>query len=344
MKYYYPICIPTLNRFEHFRNCVESLSQCTHADKTELVIGLDYPPSEKYKSGYAKILEYISTIEGFACITVFKHEYNLGPSGNAAYIINYCMSHYDAYIITEDDNVFAPAFLDYMNKALELFKDNEDIVSVSGYNFEDAYNQGVFNCYLSKDNCAWGTGYWKHKNEKLQLIINDISFFSQVLNRRKDAKKIMNTYPALYGMLDSMIKKGVRWGDVMRTTINIISSKYQLKPAISLVRNCGYDGSGIHCGNIDEFGLSRQKISDSFFFNFDQGVGPADTETNRIALYYHGLHKDVEERNKQLIHLKRIYVSNIWPCYYQIREKYYMLRGRFGIRTRLKKYLALFFK
>ena len=52
---YSPIIIPTLNRFTHFKNCVESLAACTNADKTELIIGLDYPPSEKYVDGWIKI-------------------------------------------------------------------------------------------------------------------------------------------------------------------------------------------------------------------------------------------------------------------------------------------------
>lgn len=44
---YYPVLIPTLNRFQHFKECVESLAVCTHADKTELLIGLDYSPDKK---------------------------------------------------------------------------------------------------------------------------------------------------------------------------------------------------------------------------------------------------------------------------------------------------------
>lgn len=43
---YYPVIIPTLNRFEHFKNCVESLANCTYAPETELIIGLDFPPAE----------------------------------------------------------------------------------------------------------------------------------------------------------------------------------------------------------------------------------------------------------------------------------------------------------
>ena len=51
IREYAPILIPTLNRYEHFKRCVESLAKCTHAEKTELVIGLDYPPSERYQKG-----------------------------------------------------------------------------------------------------------------------------------------------------------------------------------------------------------------------------------------------------------------------------------------------------
>lgn len=56
---YYPICIPTLCRYEKFKECIESLAHNTIASKTDLIIGLDFPPSEKYREGYEKIKEYI---------------------------------------------------------------------------------------------------------------------------------------------------------------------------------------------------------------------------------------------------------------------------------------------
>ena len=137
---FYPVLIPTLNRFGHFWECVESLANCTHADKTELVIGLDYPPSEKYVEGYRLIKNFIPSIQGFAKVTVFEHQENLGPCGNWNFLVRYCESNYDAYIGTEDDNIFAPAFLDYMNKALKLYYNDENILTVGGYNTIEAYD------------------------------------------------------------------------------------------------------------------------------------------------------------------------------------------------------------
>ena len=128
---YYPVYIPTLNRYTHFKRCVESLARNTHADKTELVIGLDYPPEEKYVEGYLKIKGYIPTINGFGKLTVFERGENYGASANSLALLEYVFTHYDAAIATEDDNEFSPCFLDFMNKALKAYKDDEKVVSIS---------------------------------------------------------------------------------------------------------------------------------------------------------------------------------------------------------------------
>ena len=49
-----PVIIPTLNRYEHFRKCLESLEACTGAEKTDVYVALDFPPSEKYVEGWKK--------------------------------------------------------------------------------------------------------------------------------------------------------------------------------------------------------------------------------------------------------------------------------------------------
>ncbi len=332
---YFPVIIPTLNRYTHLRNCVESLARCTHAEETELVIGLDYPPHEKYKEGYQQIKSYIPTITGFKKVTFFEHKENLGPNGNWAFLANYCKTNYGAYIATEDDNIFAPAFLDYINQALELFWDDERVVTVSGYNCEDAYDQGEYASYLSKDNCSWGAGYWAHKENKYIKTLNDISYFKNVVYSRKKGRQIIDIYPALYSMLYYMVQQKAHWGDVMLTTMNILEGTYQLRPALSLVRNCGYDGSGINC-ETDDNGLSSQKISEAALFDFSGGIGSSDTDANREALYNHALPKDVIKRNVKIQEIYNLYRCNTNP-YYAFKDAFIKLRSKVAIRTRLRK-------
>ena len=129
-----PVIIPTLNRYDHLRRCIDSLAKCIHAKETELIIGLDYPPSEKYEGGWKKIREYLPTVTGFKKVTIIIRDHNLGAVGNMNALIDYSNKLYDRYIFSEDDNEFSPCFLDFVNKGLEIYKDNRKVLSVCGFN------------------------------------------------------------------------------------------------------------------------------------------------------------------------------------------------------------------
>ena len=81
-----PIIIPTLCRYEHFKDCVESLKCCPEASQTELFVGLDYPAKEEHVPGWEKIGRYLDTLSGFRQIHVFRHTTNLGLGVNGNFV------------------------------------------------------------------------------------------------------------------------------------------------------------------------------------------------------------------------------------------------------------------
>ncbi|MBQ9494596.1 MAG: hypothetical protein IJR50_03025 [Treponema sp.] len=267
---YYPVVIPTMSRYEHFKNCVESLSKNTHADKTELVIGLDYPASEKYEEGWKKIKDYIPTIKGFRKVTVFEHKENLGSVANWKFLQSYVSEHYDAWINTEDDNVFSPCFLDYMNKCLEKYKDDCSILAVSGYmdavDFILANRQDA-NIVRMQDYMAYGLGKWRRTNQELDLYMPP-HYMRYVCSHRKVLKKMKNNLRDLYQLIfwtKNNPALDIRC-DFTIACYCIINGKYLINPTLSLVRNMGYDGSGEHCGALENDYYGIQKISlDSIF-------------------------------------------------------------------------------
>lgn len=254
---YAPVVIPTLCRYEHFRRCVESLSRCTHADKTELVIGLDYPLKDSHWDGYKKISDYVDTITGFRKVTIFRTDHNLGfgSQGNMARLISYVTDNYDRWISTEDDNEFSPCFLDFMNQALEYYKDEPRVSSVCGFNQYYSKDSDVIFVY---DNSAWGRGRWVGKNGPTKE--DTYNSLKSVLN----VFKLFWYYPAALSKMIDMIHLGKSWGDVNWTCRNILKKQYQLRPSVSMVRNWGCDGSGLHSGSIDFF--SEMVISDKATF------------------------------------------------------------------------------
>ena len=269
---YAPILIPTLNRYEHFRRCVESLSRCAHADKTELVIGLDYPPSEKYIEGWEKICNYVSTISGFAQVTILKREYNYGVHKNIDDIKEYASKKYDRFIMSEDDNEFSPNFLDYINKGLEIYKDNPNIYAICGYNYPIDMSGYEFEYYFSHEFAGWGYGGWFEKQEKVYKIIQNPQYPIDLYKKYplglyfKSNLKLMS--------LATRVGDGFL-GDVYLTSYLHSRNIYTVFPKVSKVRNWGHDGTGINCGAMEkrlEVLYTKQSIDKETEFDFSEDL------------------------------------------------------------------------
>ena len=243
---FYPVIIPTLNRIKHLQACICSLQQCTHADKTELVIGLDYPPSEDFREGYEDIKAYLPSIKGFSKVTIFERDYNYGEVRNTRTMVDYCLSRYDAFIFTEDDNVFSPCFLDFMNKALDRYRDDERVTSVCGFCYPINCGTSLGSACLTYEDLAWGEGFWRDKWRATNDVIGRKTFFKEIITSKKKVEKYLTFYPRGFHILLDMIKQKASWGDIERTAYNFLTDHFQIQPNTSLVRNIGHDGSGLH--------------------------------------------------------------------------------------------------
>lgn len=281
----YPVIITTVNRYEHFKRCVESLARNTHANKTELVIGLDYPPSEKYEEGYKKIKAYIPTITGFRKITVFERDENYGAEANFAALLSYSFEHNDAVISTEDDNEFSPCFLDFMNKALEKYKEDNNVLCVEGENNIKYLNLIQSNIMFAPTGGGRGLGFWKQK----EMPFFDNSYPVKLLNSWEKSWDIFKNYPGMLQMLLAMVKNGKElWGDVLISCKNITEGTLQLRPRRSMVRNHGYDGSGLHSGVNLKYArqLMEYEIENTRVFELENIETKCDPKIKK-AIYWH---------------------------------------------------------
>lgn len=289
-KTFAPVLIPTLCRYEHFKRCIESLSNCTHADKTDVYIGLDYPAKDSHWEGYLKIKEYLKDCGNlnFKSLNVVKREYNygFGPNGNLRLLRNDVFKDYDRCICSEDDNEFSPCFLDFMNKVLDYYKDDLHIASVSGYSQENyASIQTSANLLYLYDSSAWGIGLWRNKDEEFLSIPR--TYFEELVYSLKDFTRLFVKFPAAAYMLFTMIKKGRAYGDTMRTCYNIVNDTYQIRPKKSLVRNHGNDGSGMHCKKNKR--VAHQPISDNYLFDIKPSFNHLERKKMQKTVFYVGL-------------------------------------------------------
>ncbi len=270
-----PVVIPTLNRYEHFKNCVESLKNNKYADCTDLIIALDYPPAQKYEEGHRKISDYLKTLDGFKKLIVVKRKENLGAIENIKSILSYVCKNYETFIFTEDDNIFAECFLEYANKGLELFKDDLSIESVSGYSYPVPYKKNEFNvAKIQRYFSDWGFATWKNRYlEAKNTLTND--FFIQLFKDQKACRKLRAKSKKNYTRAISFIKdKNVRPYDYTNSIGQIILNRFSIMPKETLVKNTGWDNSGLHCKSsaliskkFNEQKLSERKKWNDFIFD-----------------------------------------------------------------------------
>lgn len=249
---YAPVVIPTLNRYEHFKRCLESLERCSGAEYTDVYIGLDYPPSDKYIEGWKLIDEYLINKEGkngFKNLIVKRRETNCGvggPTDNGDLLVKEILLDYDRYIFTEDDNEFSPNFLEYVNWGLEKYEEDESVYAICGYN--DINSLGFENNVFKIDVLfnAWGYGCWSSRREKF-LKIKDYDYLVEYVRGYKWSDVFSSTIIIKSSILFQIANKTF-WGDVLRNLLPA-EERWCIFPTISKVRNWGWDGSGTHGGS-----------------------------------------------------------------------------------------------
>lgn len=252
---YAPVLIPTLCRYEHFKNCVESLAKNSGADQTDLFIALDYPLKEAHWEGYNQICFYLESVSGFKSVAIIKREVNYGPSRNIQEARQLILQQVDRVIFSEDDNIFSPNFLEYVNKGLDLFEHDQSVYAICGYKPDleeellyDGSNFFLQNVIFS----AWGYGIWRDRIEELRSNMDKHYFRKVFLNPFKSIPVLYHSsYSFLFLTLKAMRAK-IPNSDNIISLYLYLSKKNVVNPVVSKVRNMGWDGSGEHCAAGDQ--------------------------------------------------------------------------------------------
>ncbi len=338
--YFAPVVIPTLCRSKYFINMMESLKRNSWAKYTDVYIGLDYPPSEKYRQGWQEISDYLDTSDFsmFAKMEVFRRTENLGGFRNNIELSQYVMQRYDCYIRTDDDMEFSPNFLEYMDKCLWHYRNDNDVLFVSGYSYPLPWKvaQGA-NCFRENFSApSWGMGIWTKKHPIYTNYICKGRLLKDAGKFVKEGRdKLMSLATFRYYFFEVLSIKSQTGlydlnTDVSDTTYLACKGGYCIYPVLSKAKNYGWDGSGEYCHAIDgEFGnhsynydYANQEIDQSETFDlipddsgqfmaenlalmseFDYDPNPGPTKKLEVARHNYELVKRYGRPLAILVHL-----------------------------------------
>lgn len=289
IKVFAPVIIPTLCRYDHFKQCIESLSKCTFANQTEVYVGLDYPAKDEHWDGYKKIKSYLASVGnmGFKNLTIIERErnYGFGPTGNFRMLVNFILSKYDRFIATEDDNVFSPNFLEFINKGLEKFKDDQKILAICGYCHPYKIKHGDNNYFMQNvDFSAWGYGIWKDRYDAFCNNVNHKYFYKKVCNPYNGYLLYRQGFNRLRDFFLYLTRKNfIPVNDDVLSIYMAMEKMNVVMPTTTKVRNEGWDGTGRNCNTKDTKLIqlhSNRIIDKNIHFEFI-GNGKAYYNANR---------------------------------------------------------------
>lgn len=274
------VLLTTLCRHKHLEKCLDSLMKNPWAGYVDLYIGLDYPAKDSHWPGYREILKLMERdYSMFRSFHLFKRSTNFGSEQNMNALYQEVIKDHDQFIFMEDDTEFSENFLEYMLKALDYFRDDPDVISVTGYSYPVRFKTDN-NCSIITQNAIgnmWGVGSWKDKFEVFQKeVVDDLCLirdFSYNIRHCKFSQYRRADYINCVAGVDPDDKDVYRLCPMFTSTTDIalgvymqVNGKYQAMPVISKVRNNGFDGTGVFCQAVKP-GKSRRITSDTYDYS-----------------------------------------------------------------------------
>lgn len=241
---YAPILLFVYNRPEHVRRNIQALLKNELAAESELFIYSDAAKDETSQAAVKEVRAFIRSIQGFKKITITERAENWGLARSIIDGVTTQINRYGRVIVLEDDLAVAPHFLQFMNDALETYRDEERVGHIQACDF--THDPSLPDTFLIKWTGSWGWGTWdrawKHFNADGKALLTEL-----------ESRKLTYTFDfnGKYGytrMLRRQIEgKNNSWAIRWNASL-FLKGILSLNVGKSLVQNEGFDGSGTNCG------------------------------------------------------------------------------------------------
>ena len=239
------------------------MAECIGVKEHDCYLFLDAPYKESDCEKCNKMASVAEKIkqECIPQLKVIRRKSNYGVPGNLIAAITETLNHYESVVFFEDDVLVSRTFLQYMNDALDLYRDDERIFCING--FKSPYltvpKQYPYDVYLNPRNMAWGFGVWANRWRKVDFGMSDWGAFS------KDPTNLAKLDFAgcdIKGLIESQLNGNIHTWDVQCSYHMVKNNLYAVEPRYSLTKNIGFGANGgVHCGQSDSV-LTSMKYFD----------------------------------------------------------------------------------
>jgi len=244
-----PIALFVYNRPWHTRQTLEALAKNKLADQSNLIVFADGPKPNATNEDIAKITEVRAMIrerDWCKTVTLFESEQNKSLADSIVAGVTKVVNEYGKIIVLEDDLITSPFFLPFMNDGLNMYENETEVFSISGYQFNIRGKLPKTSFVSFGESWGWATWQraWQYFEPNGKLLYDELQQRNLLY-----AFDFNGSYPYSQ-MLKAQIEGNSSWAIRWCATI-FLKNKLMLVPYRTLIYNIGFDGSGTNCSNSD---------------------------------------------------------------------------------------------
>jgi len=239
-----PVLFLTFNRLDTTKQVFEAIRR---ARPPRLYLASDGPrdsrPGEEEK--VKSVREYVLGHIDWECeVKTLFREKNLGCKYAVSGAISWFFENEEMGIILEDDCLPSNSFFGFCEELLNLYKDDERIFIISGYNMQNRWTKWEGDYFFSYLGGIWGWASWRRAWEFFDPEMKDLPNFA----KRDGFRNLLGELPGKQREIDlfNVVNSNMDTWDYQWGFARHKNSGMACVPARSLVKNIGFGEGATH--------------------------------------------------------------------------------------------------
>ena len=239
-----PIALFLYHRPQHTARCLASLAANPEFLDSPLYLFCDGPKGASDAQAVDEVRRIARALQHPRKV-VFESSTNRGLAASVIAGVTQVVEQHGRVVVVEDDLLLAPTFLAFMNHSLHHYANDARVMQVSGHMYPidpGSLDDAVFLPMAS----SWGWATWARAWSRFDPGMQDFQTLQAQPGLRRQFD-VDGAYPYFSILKRQRAGKADSW--FIRWYLSLfMAGGMTLYPRHSLVRNEGFDGTGVHCG------------------------------------------------------------------------------------------------
>lgn len=242
-----PVVVFAYNRPDHLRQTLTALAAADLAAESRVRVYADGPRNEAAREpveAVRRVLDDPAWRDRFAAFEVVASDANKGLAQAIIGGVAEVMETAGRAIVLEDDLIVSRDFLRFMNDALDFYRDDPSVGSISGFCPLKAPPAGYAHDVMRVPrNCSHGWATWADRWRAVDWTASESGRLRQDHElRRRFNSAGSDRFDRLQRQLAGKINSwSIRFG-----LWHVLNGRDTIYPVVNHVRNIGFDNSGVH--------------------------------------------------------------------------------------------------